>query len=188
MIAGIVKLRTGLLILVLAGAGGCGLTTIATAEAPDPEAIPSGPPSPAGDEATGPVVEVGSGRVSGIGWRYVVYESAGGVCTQFETIELTSTGCGSLLPEEGRAFGAVGSLESQPGGIRPIEGIVTSEIFTVWLVDESSTGRVPAILMPLEPAGLDAQAFVGFAPEGMTVTHLLALRMNGEILETYELP
>ena len=182
------KLRTGFLILLLAGVGGCGLTTIATAEAPDPEAIPSGPPRPEGDQATGPVVEVGSGRVSDIGWRYVVSESTSGVCTQFETVSVTSSGCGSLLPEEGRAFGGVGQLESQPGGIRPIEGIVTSEIFTVWLIDEGSGARVPAILMPLEEAGLDAQAFVGFVPEGMTVTHLQALRMNGEILETYELP
>ena len=182
------KLRSGLLAMLLAGAGGCGLTTVGTAEAPDPGMIPSGPPSPAAEEATGPVVEVGSGRVADIGWRYVVYESASGVCTQFETVEVTSTGCGALLPEEGRAFGGVGQLESQPGGIRPIEGIVTSEIFTVWLIDESSGARLPAILMPLEEAGLDAQAFVGFPPEGMTVTHLQALRMNGEILETYELP
>jgi hypothetical protein len=101
---------------------------------------------------------------------------------------VTSTGCGSLLPEEGRAFGAVGQLQSQPGGIRPIEGIVTSEIFTVWLIDEISTARVPAILMPLDAAGMEGQAFVGFAPEGMEITHLQALRMNGEILETYELP
>lgn len=182
------KLRAGLLALLLTAAAGCGVTTIATDEAPDPQVIPSGPPSPAGDEATGPVVEVGSGRVSDIGWRYVVYESASGVCTQFETVAMTSTGCGSLLPEEGRAFGGVGQLESQPGGIRPIEGIVTSEIFTVWLIDEGSGARLPAILMPLEEAGLEGQAFVGFAPEGMTVTHLQALRMNGEILETYELP
>ena len=43
-------------------------------------------------------------------------------------------------------------------------------------------------MMPLDEAGLSGSAFVGLVPDGRTITHLLAVAENGEILETYELP
>ena len=157
-------------------------------EEPNRSAIPSGSIVPQGADATGPIVELGSGRVSGVGWRYAIYPSGEEWCTQFETIEMAATGCGDLLPAEGSAFGSVGRLGADTGTPGPVEGVVSDDVATVWLVDEETGGRVPAILMPLDDAGLEGSAFIGFTPEGMTITHLQAVKLSGEIVETFELP
>ena len=77
--------------------------------------------------------------------------------------------------------------EPLESGITPVEGVVTNDIVTVWIVDEQR-GRVRAPLMPLDDAGLEGQAFLGFTPPDWTPTHIQALAMSGEILQTYELP
>ena len=162
--------------------------TVVRVQSPDPGTVPAGPLEAHGDEATGPIVELDSDIVGGIGWRYSIYPSGDNWCTQFETVEVTSAGCGSLLPEEGHAFGSVGRIGQAPEGLVPIEGVVSPDIATVFLIDGETQNRVPAKLLSLEEVGLDAQAFIGFQPSGMTVTHLQALRFSGEIVETYELP
>jgi len=55
-------------------------------ETPDPEDIPTGSLTSAGDLPTGPIVEVGSGVLQGIGWRYAIFPTAGAWCTQLETV------------------------------------------------------------------------------------------------------
>jgi hypothetical protein len=43
--------------------------------------------------------------------------------------------------------------------------------------------------MPLGEAGLEGDvAFVGIAPIGAEVSHVMAVRLNGEVLGTQELP
>ena len=102
--------------------------------------------------------------------------------------ERTSTSCGpDLLPAEGDSIGSAGALDPLESGITPVEGVVTNDIVTVWIIDEER-GRVPAPLMPLDDAGLEGQAFLGFMPADGTPTHIQALAMSGEILQTYELP
>ena len=157
---------------------GCQIVQVETR---DPAAIPSGSLGAQGAEPTGPLVEVGSGTMSGIGWRFVVYPSEDGWCRQLETGTATMAGCGDPLPEEGSAFGGVG--HSGP----TVEGIVTAETATVWVIAEGG-GRLPATLMPLEEAGLEGQAFVGILPADEVATHLQAVKFNGDVLETYELP
>jgi hypothetical protein len=110
-----------------------------------------------------------------------VYPSDDGWCTQLETGTAAMAGCGDVLPEEGRAFGGVG----HSGPI--VDGIVTEETATVWVISEGG-GRLPATLMPLEEAGLEGQAFVGILPEDAVPTHVMAVKFNGDVLETYELP
>jgi hypothetical protein len=162
--------------------------TAVTVETPDPGAIPSGEPVAKGGSApTGPIAVLDSDQVAGIGWRFLIYESAEGQCLQFETNDLAQTGCGDLLPGEDSAFGSVSSGDSD-AGLRPIHGLVSADIATVFLVDSETQERVPAKLLPLDEAGLEGQAFIGFQPDGLTITHLLALRRSGEIVETYELP
>ena len=165
------------LVLFLAA---CDVATVETP--PDPAAIPSGTIEPAGDDASGPIVELGSGRTGEVGWRYSIYPSGDAWCVQLEMALATSAACGDALPEEGAAFGLVSE-----GNGEVVNGIVNDETFTVWLVEERG-GRVPATVMPLEEAGLEGKAFVGFVPEGMTLTHLQAVASSGEVLETYELP
>jgi len=149
--------------------------------------VPTGPLEAAGGDATGPVVELGTGQNLGLGWRYAIYPSADGWCTQLEMVEVTSEGCGDLLPADDRAFGSVGRRDPLTGGVTPVEGIVTAETVTVSLVNEGGF-RMPATLMPLDEAGLDGQAFLAFVPPDVTISHVQAVAFSGEVLETYELP
>jgi hypothetical protein len=172
--------RAAALLLVVVAAG----CTVAPAESIDPAAVPSASLVARGEEpATSAIVELGSGTTQGIGWRYSIYESASGWCRQLETASATSVGCGDPLPAEGAAFGGIGSSD---GG--PVEGIVSEDVATVWLVDGRSNLRVPAQMLTLEEAGLPGSAFIGFAPADLQVSHLQAVALSGEILETYELP
>jgi hypothetical protein len=165
---------------------GCGFTEVVTPEPPDPAAIPSGPIEAHGEEPTGPIVEVGSGQLQGIGWRYVVYPAEEGWCTQLETPSVVTSACGDPVPAGDQAFGSVGHGDGE-GDTTAVDGIVSADTATVWLIGEGGR-RSPATLMSLEEAGLEAQAFVGFAPPGVTLTHLQAVAWNGRVLETYELP
>ena len=175
-------MSVALLILVAA------CTTVTRVDDPDPAAIPSGEPVAIGAEATGPVTELDSGRAFDLGWRYVIYESAEGWCTELQMVEVTSTGCGpDPLPPEGEHIGSVSVGQPLENGPTPVDGIVSEEIFTVWIIDQQ-VGRVPALLMPLEAAGLEGQAFVGFMPPDGTPTHIQALARSGEVLQTYEVP
>jgi hypothetical protein len=176
----IARAAIGLMAVVLAA---CQIVQV---ETPDPAAVPSGSLVARGAEATGPIVEVGSGQASGIGWRYVVYPSADGLCVQLETSQPASASCGVQLPAEGSAFGSVGAGDA--GTLQAVDGLVAEDIATVWVIEADSGRRFPAILMPLDDAELEGQAFVGFVPEDMEATHLQALRLSGEIVETYELP
>lgn len=161
--------------------------TAVRVETPDPAAVPDAPLEALGAEATGPVVRLGSGVSAGLGWRYAIYPSGDEWCTQLETVELAVSGCGDLLPKDDAAFGSVGHGDPLAGGVVPIDGIVTEETVTVWLLADDGR-RMPALLMPLDEAGLEGQAFVAFVPADTTITHLLALAFSGEVLETYELP
>jgi hypothetical protein len=164
---------------------GCAVTSV---ETPDPAAVPTGPLEAHAGEATGPIVELGSGQNVGLGWRYAIYPSGSEWCTQLEMVAVTVSGCGDLLPADDRAFGSVGVADDLMGGVTPIEGIVTAETHTVWIVDENTAMRIPATLMPLEEAGLEGQAFVVFAPPDLAPTHVQAVKENGDVLETYQLP
>lgn len=170
---------------LLAAGAACRVTEVGT---PDPAAILSGEPVAIGGEATGPVTELGSGQAFDLGWRYVIYESAEGWCTELQMVEVSSTGCGAdLLPPEGEHIGAAGAQNPLESGVTPVDGVVSNEIVTVWIIDQQR-GRIPATLMPLEEAGLTGQAFLGFMPAEGTPTHIQALALSGEILETHELP
>jgi hypothetical protein len=161
---------------------GCAVTQVETA---DPAAVPTGTIAPLGPEATGDIVELGSGVALDRGWRFSMYPSDDGWCTQLEMVAVASTACGDPLPHGDAAFGSIG--QGDLGGIQNVKGVVTADTATVWLVGEDNV-RAPATLMSLERAGLEQRAFVGFAPADVSLTHLQAVKANGDVLETYELP
>jgi hypothetical protein len=162
--------------------------SIASVETPDPAAIPSSSLTALDQDATGPPVALGSSNADGIGWRYAVYPAGEGWCTQLEVAGAVATTCGELLPTGNPAFGGVGVNRIGPDDRQVIDGIASEDTFTVWLIENDSQRRVPATLLPLDPAGLEGVAFVGVVPGDMTVTHVQAMAASGEILETYELP
>ena len=171
---------------------GCAATPAETpaetpAATPEPAAIPTGTLQPHGAAATGDIVELGQGQALDVGWRYAIYPSDEGWCTQLETAGVTAAGCGSTLPSGENAFGSVSIGELAPGGVTTVEGMVSGETATVWMIGEGDA-RAPAVLMSLEPAELDGRAFLGFAPADVVLTHLQAVAENGDVLETYELP
>jgi hypothetical protein len=158
---------------------------IASADRPDPAAIPTGPPTAMRPPAQGPVIVVGTGRSEGVGWRYSIYESARGTCTQLELVDVASTGCGDLLPVEGGAFGSVGTSAAGTSA-RYVEGIVSDEVADLF-VEMANGERQLVALMSLEPAGHEEQAFVAFIPAGATPDHLVAEDAEGMQLGTFEI-
>jgi hypothetical protein len=168
---------------------GAGCTVTSVVESPDAGDMLSGEPVAVGAEATGPVTDLGGGQVLDLDWRYVIYESAEGWCTELQMVEVTSTSCGpDLLPPEGEHIASAGALQPLGNGVTPVAGIVSEEIHTVSVVDTEDVRRLPGVLMPLDEAGLEGQAFVAFMPADMTPTHIQALLRSGEIVQTYELP
>jgi hypothetical protein len=152
---------------------------------PDPAAIPGGPLEAMGADATGPVIELGRGRTLGAGWRYSIYQSGEGWCTQLEMISTASSSCGALAPLDS-AFGGVG-VSGPSDGPAPVEGIVSPEVAEVWI--EDSTGeRFETTLMSLAAAGIEGNAFVGFGPENVPLVSVTALNADGDVLQTYDLP
>jgi len=179
-----VRLRTAVVATLLGGLiGGCGLTRV---QEPDPGEIPDGPLQ-AMNDATGPITEVGRGRSLGVGWRYLVYESADGFCTQLDTSGMSGSGCGEALLAADAVFGMVGSVMSDGSTPVVVDGVVSSDVAEV-LVTLAGGRRVEATLMSLESAGLDGQAFVAFAPAGAAVEAATAIDDAGEVLEVHDLP
>jgi hypothetical protein len=161
---------------------GCGLTQVVE---PKPGAIPAGPPEAMGGEPTGPVIPIGSGQAQGIGWRYSVYQSADGFCTQLETGSFAGAGCGPGLPDGDTVFGGISSGSGDPNGPTIVDGLVGDEVVEVVLQLEGGD-REPAVLMSLHRAGLEGSAFVGFAPPGATVESVAALDAQGNVLEAMD--
>ena len=177
---------TTLLLLVVMT--GCGIARLDGG--PDAAEIPGGPVEAIGAEAIGPVSEVGTGRTLGIGWRYAIFESNDGICTQLELSSQTNTGCGPPpLLAEGSVIGWIsdGGGPDPDAGPRPYDGVVSSDVAEVWLRTESG-GRIATTLMSLAEAGIDGKAFVGFAPGDQSVTGVVAVDADGEELETFDLP
>jgi hypothetical protein len=142
---------------------------------------PQGP-----EEATGPVEELRSGVAFDTDWRFGIYPTADGWCTQLSVVGLVSARCGDLEPEAETIFRGVATQTSEATGATVIDGIVSKQVATVWLV-AASQQRLPAVLIPLNEQGMDAQAFIGLMPPGVEVTHLQAVALNGAILETVDL-
>jgi hypothetical protein len=179
-------LTVAVLLVLAVALSACGVVRVEGQ--PDPAAIPDGPLEAVGAEATGPIVEIGSGRTLGVGWRYAMYESADGVCTQLELGSYTTAGCGPLpLVADGSVFGRAGSGGTgEPDSPVPYDGIVSGDVAAVWLVTESGQ-RLGTTLMPLAEAGHDASAFIGFAPPGEVVTDAVAVDADGGVIETFDL-
>jgi hypothetical protein len=179
-----VRSRAGLLAATAVLLAACG-TPAAEATptlTPDPAVVPSRSPQVINGTADGPAVELGSAVTGGLGWRYVAYLRNERVCTQLETAAAVESACGVSAPDEGEAFRSVRRNE------RLVHGIATAEAATVWLV-VNNTPAVPAVLMPLTEVGLDgALTFVAVLPTGVEASHVMAVRMNGEVLGTLELP
>ena len=180
------RVRFAASLVVAVALSACGVVRVEGQ--PDPAAIPAGPLEAVGAEATGPIVEIGSGRTLGVGWRYATYESADGICTQLELASYTTAGCGPLpLVAEGSVFGRAGSGGTgEPDAPVPYDGIVSRDVAEVWLVTDSGQ-RLATTLMSLAEAGHDATAFVGFAPPEEAVTGAVAVDADGRVIETFNL-
>jgi hypothetical protein len=142
---------------------------------------PQGP-----EEATGPVEELRSGTAFDTDWRLGIYPTADGWCIQLSVVGLVSARCGDPEPDADAVFRSVATQTSEATGATVVDGIVSEQVATVWLV-AANQQRVPAMLASLEGQGIEGQAFVGLMPPGLEVTHLQAVALNGAILETVDL-
>ena len=175
-------LRLGLAAVLTMALSACAITSV---DRLDTGAIPTGPIQPLGEEATGEIVRLGQGRTLGIGWRYAIYESALGWCSQLEMAGVASTGCGGPVPAQGATFGSV-SHGGAAGAPSSVDGVVAPGVAEVWIT--SSDGeRFPSVLMPLAQAGLAGNAFLAFLPAGAIAASVEALDAEGEIVDVYDL-
>jgi hypothetical protein len=95
--------------------------------------------------------------------------------------------CGAVEPAGDESFVRYEAGVEVRDEVTAIEGIVTDDVATVWLT-LAGGARAPALLMSLEEADLAGQAFLRLVPPDVVVTHLQAVALSGEILETIELP
>jgi hypothetical protein len=161
----------------------CSLTRVSDA---DTAQIPGGPPEvvPGNPEPIGPISEVGRGRTLGFGWRYLVYETAEGLCTQLETATGSGSACGSSPPTLADEFGGV-SIGESTGGPVTVDGMAGAGVAEVW-VRLAGGERIPATLMPLALADLPGQAFIAFAPQGASVDSVVGLDADGKEIASME--
>jgi hypothetical protein len=170
-----VRLSAAVSTLLAVGLAGCGLL--------GPEVRPVDPvgnmPQP-----IGPKVEIGRGESLGIAWRYVVYQSDVGICTE---VQLGSGGssssCGGAPPGQGQAGSAIAlmGISSGTGSPTTIEGFATDEVEEVW-IELTDGDRVPATLMALAPAGVDGQVWLAYVPAGRLLQQVVAIGADGDVL------
>jgi hypothetical protein len=160
---------------------------IARVEEADVGEIPDGPPTVVGGgfEPISDIFVVGTGRTNGVGWRYSAFESTEGWCTQFETARFASSGCGDFDEPADSPFRTIGIGESGAGFL-VVDGVVTSDVEQVW-IETAAHGRLPAQLLALRPAGMDAQAFVVITSDAVRPVRAIAIGADGQVLETAEL-
>lgn len=166
------------------------LILVATALVACADGTPDGAPTAtASPTPAASVTEVGGGTVLESEWRYSVGDMDGGWCTRLVVAETSSSRCGDLTPAEGDAFGMLGRGPNEYTEAQVVEGLVSADAATVWLVGDGEQYRIPAVLMPLDELGLEGvQAYVGFARADVDLTHVQAVAFNGDVLETLELP
>lgn len=174
--------RAGLIVIVL-GIGGCGFLPT------DPQRMPEEVVDPERDlQPIGPVVELGRGRFGGLAWRYVVYQSRIGTCTQLDWEEgAGGRSCGGEFGQTGDGS-AMALMSVARGTDTPttVEGITTEDVAAVWM-EHADGGRTPATLMPLEPLGLPGRVFLAIVAEGIDVTRAVALDEHGVEIDGEEI-
>lgn len=158
------------------------------------QAVPEVTPSPTDaflvpqeSRATGPVEQLGAGDAMETAWRYGIYPTDAGPCLQLDLDGRVTARCGDLLPADDAAFGSIGVVTSDTTGATFVNGIASASVATVWLI-AADQSRAPALLVPFTGVEMDGQAFVGAVAAETDLTHVMAVALNGEVLQTYELP
>lgn len=147
---------------------GCGLLPIV-----EPAAPIEGMPAKAG-----PTIELGRGTTLGVDWRYAVYPSDIGWCTQIDHGPGGGGGSacgGQLIPAGPLTLTGAGSGTDMPNYV---EGIASDDVAAVWA--ETADGeRAPAILMSLAPAGFEGQVVIAWLSPDDDWESVVALGADG---------
>lgn len=154
-----------LLTLVLAG---CGLLPMAEPAAP----------MVGRERKVGPTIELGRGTTLGVDWRYSVYPSDIGWCTQID--HGPGAGGGSACGGQLIATGPLTLTGAGSGSEIPnyVEGIASNDVAAVW-AERADGERAPAILMSLAPAGFDGQVVVAWLPPDNDWERIVAVGADG---------
>ena len=156
--------RIGLLLPMLVLAG-CGL-------------LPMGGPQPVieGLERSGPTIELGRGTTMGVEWRYSVYPSNIGWCTQVDHEHGGGSACGGQLMVTGPLTLTGGGAGSNIPNY--VEGIASDDVAAVW-AERADGERAPAILMSLAPARFEGQMVIAWFSPDEDWESLVALAADG---------
>lgn len=142
-----------------------------------------GPPETIGADATGPLQVVAQGQHQGMAWRYSVYPSNDGWCTQLETGSGASVGCGADPPGDDAAISMIGW--GMDGALTTLDAVVVPEAAQV--VVRSADGRsIQADLFPVALDGADFQVALVFTQQA-ELESITVLDADGEVLERQDL-
>lgn len=114
-----------------------------------------------GLEVAGPLTVIGEAESGGIGWRYLMYESADGLsCTQLDTPESGGAGCDEMAKGSVfRLFTYGLDITQGDDQYEAAHGVVAPEVETVQA--ELADGSFQDLeLMPTSAAGVEGNAFV----------------------------
>jgi len=142
---------------------------------------------PMGQAPTGPVMQIATGEVLGGRFHFVVHQTAGGVCSSLDWENGAGSACGALPGDAPRseAFGMM--LFGGDGVTQNVTGIVSAEVTDVW-IELDSGERARAVVLPLDAADLEANAFMAFVPVAVgELVAVLALDGDGDLIERFEM-
>ncbi len=141
---------------------------------------------PLADVPTGPLVEVMRGSVAGVSVKFTAQEDANGACIGAYRGSDGVQACGQL-PGDQPEFGPFGI--TFPGGPeddpRQVGGLVASDVASV-VAELAGGGRAEALMVSLDPAGIDAQGFLIYLPKGAAERWLVAMGADGAELSRLE--
>lgn len=139
-----------------------------------------------GPPPAGPVVEIARGTVGGSAYRMTVYLQDDGLCIGSAWNSGEGLSCGALPGDTVTGHGVFGmtGIGGSDGAAQEASGVVRSDVDAV-LITTGANSQVQAVLVSLEPAGIDGMAFFGFVPGGANIESIVAFDSGGQALESF---
>lgn len=121
------------------------------------------------------------GSVAGVSVKLTAQQDANGACIGAYRGSDGVQACGQL-PGDQPEFGPFGMTFHDP---RQVGGLVASDVASV-VAELAGGGRAEALMVSLDPAGIDAQGFLIYLPKGAAERWLVAMGADGAELSRLE--
>jgi hypothetical protein len=150
---------------------------------PNPELVGFDP-----GQASGPVVQAATGTAYGSPFRLLAYQS-GGHCLWFSYRDVLGGGGCSGLPQDDEGGGpdlGMALADRTPSLPGYVYGLLRPGVDRAW-VDGVEGDRVAAEVIPLDLAGIDAQAYLAFFPAEFAPARIVLTDAAGTAIAAYDI-